>query len=176
MPATSGWTSRSSASRPSRRRTNEATLSSPRSVRDGIHRSSPILSLPSGLKIGEATTGQIFAGAISMKPSGTGTEPPFPQHQGLAVPRIGGDQAAFEPESAAQIDGPRLVCDKRIRSAFDETIGNRIGMDHAPEPRASLEEGDAEGQRGAVRNFDQAVCRRQTANSAPDDRDTRHAT
>ena len=114
---------------------------------DGIQRSNPIRSLPSGLKIGEATTGQIFAGAISMKPSGTGTGFPLRSTSAWRYSRIGRDQAVFESQSPAQIDRPRLVCDERIRPAVRRGNRRSLGMDHAAESRAGLEEGDAEGQR-----------------------------
>ncbi|GIS59890.1 MAG: hypothetical protein CM1200mP2_21150 [Planctomycetaceae bacterium] len=52
-PTTSGWTSPSSASRPSRRRTNDATLSSPAPRRRPTNGSHAIPSLPRHEKIGD---------------------------------------------------------------------------------------------------------------------------
>ncbi len=76
MPATSGCTSRSNVSRPRRRRAKLARLSSAPLSRRGTKYSQASLSLPSGLRIGVVTTGQIRLGAISMKPSGIGTSRP----------------------------------------------------------------------------------------------------
>ncbi len=77
MPATRGWTSRSRASRPSRRRTNPARLSSTSSSRRGMNRSISIRSLPRQDRIGVASSGPSRRGAIITNPSGTGISRPL---------------------------------------------------------------------------------------------------
>ena len=72
---TSGWATRSSASRPSRRRTKAPRLSSSLVPR-GMTRSRAIRSLPRQEKSPDLTNGPSLVGARSWKPSGSGWSRP----------------------------------------------------------------------------------------------------
>src|SRR5216684_3242526 len=75
MPATRGWATRSSASRPSRRRTKAPRLSSGSRPR-GSTRSRAMRSLPGQEKRRERSKGPKRVGARSWKPSGSGCRRP----------------------------------------------------------------------------------------------------
>src|SRR3990172_5288396 len=90
MPATSGSAICSSASRPRRRVTKLARLSSPLAVRRGRTRSRAIRSFPRQEKSGEVTKGPSRAGARRRKPSGRGGSRPRRTAEGRRGGGVGG--------------------------------------------------------------------------------------
>src|ERR1041385_8234409 len=77
MPPISGCTTRSKASRPKRRFTNDARLSSSFAAPRGVKYSAPIRRFPPAAKSGVVANGKKRVGAIRRNPSGSGTARPF---------------------------------------------------------------------------------------------------
>ena len=107
MWASSGSARRSSACRPSRRRTKEPRLSSPPGTggRGGTKRSRPSRSLPAQERRGEARNGPIRVGTTSRTPSGTGTSRPprttYTRRCGSLLPWIRSPRPSSRTNSSA---------------------------------------------------------------------------
>src|SRR6266566_8430069 len=62
----------------------------------------------------------------------------FQQNVCLALSIIRADQLVAEPEFAAKISGPRLLCEERIRTSLDYASIDVLGGDYTAEARAGF--------------------------------------
>src|SRR6266404_3641844 len=162
MPATRGWATRSSASRPRRRRTKAPRLSSGSPPR-GSTRSQAIRSLPGQEKSREASRRQ------QLKALGQRMQAAAPDHKRAPEAIVGTDQPILQPDPLAQGEGPRLLGQERVGPALDEKAVTLLGLDGAAHPVRALEHGQLERPPLLPRPLPRAVGRGQPGDPRADD-------
>src|SRR3972149_3018911 len=125
MPATSGSAICSRASRPRRRVTKLARLSSPLAVRRGRTRSRAIRTFPRQEKSGEVTKGPSRAGARrgggeEEEALRQGVEPAAADDVGPAGAVVGPAEPRAEADPLAEGERPRLLGDEGGRPRLDQ--------------------------------------------------------
>src|SRR5579884_1051033 len=126
MPPTSGSAARSRASRPSRRRTKAARLSSVCARRRGRTRSRAMRSFPVQEK--EALGQRVDAPAAG--------------DVGAAVALAGADEVGGDADPLAEREPPRLLGDEGIGPALDDEAPHVLGSNRPAEMACRLEQHD----------------------------------
>src|SRR2546425_10374 len=180
MPATSGWATRSSASRPSRRRTNAPRLSSSDTPR-GRRRSRAIRSLPGQEKSPDVMNGPSLVGARSWNPSGRGWRrparppggggggPPAPPPTPPGKPSARRGAPPPPPKPPTRPRAPRLPQEKGGGPRLYQEPAGALGRDGAPEPGARFDQREVQRRGPLARELDGAVRRREPGDAPADD-------
>ena len=151
IPAISGSPSRSTASRPKRRRTRDAIDSSAVAGPRGSSRSRPMRSFPGQEKRRLRKKGPSRVGTASIMPSGSGCRRPRRSTKIVRVSGLVGMSRSPRPSGATEGEAFRLLGQDRVGAGLDDETVHGVGADDAAVARRRLPGGARRGRPRAAR-------------------------